>query len=294
MIFDLTKLDITIERKFNGEYNYFNPSHFNGRTIFRRESKFEDRLLVSDIVDDLDNVLLQHHTDDNFLWSYEDARFINDNEISVCCCKRDKNDIEKVINVEYKKYNLTTKEFTNFKTQNAYFEKHWQFYNDNIIYHVNPYTIMDNNENIIFEKQINWQPWIERYGTPGLSTNVFDVDEKKYLLYHSYKNINGINLTYYSGILCLDDNLNPIAYTSNCIFPSFNGYQSAEYLSYFNWKRSLLCSPTIVDVVFPMNIIVDSDHLHIYAGINDFASAHIKIIKSSFIDIIKNEPFILL
>ena len=294
MIFDLTKLDITIERKFNGEYNYFNPSHFNGRTIFRRESKFEDRLLVSDIVDDLDSVLLQHHTDDNFLWSYEDARFINDNEISVCCCKRDKNDIEKVINVEYKKYNLTTKEFTNFKTQNAYFEKHWQFYNDNIIYHVNPYTIMDNNENIIFEKQINWQPWIERYGTPGLSTNVFDVDEKKYLLYHSYKNINGINLTYYSGILCLDDNLNPIAYTSNCIFPSFNGYQSAEYLSYFNWKRSLLCSPTIVDVVFPMNIIVDSDHLHIYAGINDFASAHIKIIKSSFIDIIKNEPFILL
>ena len=294
MIFDLTKLDITIERKFNGEYNYFNPSHFNGRTIFRRESKFEDRLLVSDIVDDLDSVLLQHHTDDNFLWSYEDARFINDNEISVCCCKRDKNDIEKVINVEYKKYNLTTKEFTNFKTQNTYFEKHWQFYNDNIIYHVNPYTIMDNNENIIFEKQINWQPWIEKYGNPGLSTNVFDVDEKKYLLYHSYKNINGINLTYYSGILCLDDNLNPIAYTSNCIFPSFNGYQSAEYLSYFNWKRSLLCSPTIVDVVFPMNIIVDSDHLHIYAGINDFASAHIKIIKSSFIDIIKNEPFILL
>ena len=153
---------------------------------------------------------------------------------------------------------------------------------------------MDNNENIIYKKEINWQPWIEKYGNPGLSTNVFDVDEKKYLLYHSYKNINRINLTYYCGILCLDDNLNPIAYTSNCIFPSFNGYQSAEYLSYFNWKRSLLCSPTIVDVVFPMNIIVDSDHLHIYAGINDFASAHIKIIKSSFIDKIKNEPFILL
>ena len=190
MIFDLNNLDVEILKKFNGEYNYFNPSHFNGRTIFRRESKFEDRLLVSDIVDDLDNVILQHHTDDNFLWSYEDARFINDNEISVCCCKRDKNDIEKVINVEYKKYNLTTKEFTNFKTQNTYFEKHWQFYNDNIIYHVNPYTIMDNNENIIFEKQINWQPWIEKYGNPGLSTNVFDVDEKKYLLYHSYKNIN--------------------------------------------------------------------------------------------------------
>lgn len=293
MIFDLNDLDIEILKKFDGSSNYFNPSHFNGRTIYRRESKFEEKLLVSDIVDDQDNILLQHHIDNNFLWSYEDARFINDNEISVCCCKRDKNDIEKVINVEYKKYNLTTKEFTNFKTQNAHFEKHWQFYNDKIIYHVNPYTIMDNNENIIYKKEINWQPWIEKYGNPGLSTNVFDVDEKKYLLYHSYKNINGINLTYYCGILCLDDNLNPIAYTSNCIFPSFNGYQSAEYLSYFNWKRSLLCSPTIVDVVFPMNIIVDSDHLHIYAGINDFASTHIKIIKSSFIEYINNTTFVL-
>ena len=293
MIFDIKYLEVEILKQFDGIYNYFNPSSFNNKTIFRRESIFENKVSVSDIIDEQDTVLLQHHTDENFLLSYEDARFINENEISVCCCKRDKNDIEKIINVEYKKYNLTTKEFTNFKTQNAYFEKHWQFYNDNIIYHVNPYTIMDNNENIIFEKQINWQPWIEKYGNPGLSTNVFDVDEKKYLLYHSYKNINRINLTYYCGILCLDDNLNPIAYTSNCIFPSFNGYQSAEYLSYFNWKRSLLCSPTIVDVVFPMNIIVDSDHLHIYAGINDFASAHIKIIKSSFIDKIKNEPFIL-
>ena len=292
MIFDINYLEVEILKQFDGIYNYFNPSSFNNKTIFRRESIFENKVSVSDIIDEQDTVLLQHHTDENFLLSYEDARFINENEISVCCCKRDKNDIEKIINVEYKKYNLTTKEFTNFKTQNTYFEKHWQFYNDNIIYHVNPYTIMDNNENIIFEKQINWQPWIEKYGNPGLSTNVFDVDEKKYLLYHSYKNINGINLTYYCGILCLDDNLNPIAYTSNCIFPSFNGYQSAEYLSYFNWKRSLLCSPTIVDVVFPMNIIVDSDHLHIYAGINDFASAHIKIIKSSFIDKIKNEPFI--
>ena len=152
---------------------------------------------------------------------------------------------------------------------------------------------MDNNENIIYKKQINWQPWINRYGNPGLSTNVFDVNGKKYLLYHSYKNINRINLTYYCGILCLDDNLNPIAYTSNCIFPSFNGYQSAEYLSYFNWKRSSLCFPYIVDVVFPMNINMDFDHLHIYAGINDFVSAHIKITKSSFIEYINNTTFVL-
>ena len=124
MIFNLKDLDVEVIKKFDGINNYYNPSHFNGKTIFRRESKFEDKLLVSDIVDDQNNIILQHRLDDNFLWSYEDARFINENEISVCCCKRDKNDLVKVINVEFKKYDLITKEFTHFKTQNKYYEKH--------------------------------------------------------------------------------------------------------------------------------------------------------------------------
>jgi len=294
MIFDLKDLDIEILKKFDGEYNYFNPSHFNGRTIYRRESKFEGRLLVSDIVDDQDIVLLQHHTDDNFLWSYEDARFINDNDISVCCCKRDKHDIEKIINVEYKKYNLTTKEFTHFKTQNAHFEKHWQFYNDKIIYHINPYTIIDSNENIIYKKEINLQPWIKKYGKPGLSSNVFDIDGNRYILYHSYKSINGVNLKYYSGILKLNASLHPMCYTSDSLFPSVEDYERETFINYFNWKRKLHSCPTIVDVIFPMNVIVDDEYVNIYSGINDCICANIKIDKQLFIDKIKNEPFILL
>jgi hypothetical protein len=294
MIFDLNNLNIEIFKKFDGDYNYFNPSHFNGRTIYRREHKFEGRLLVSDIVDDQDIVLLQHHTDDNFLWSYEDARFINDTEISVCCCKRDKHDIEKIINVEYKKYNLTTKEFTHFKTQNAYFEKHWQFYNDKIIYHVNPYTIMDSNENIIYKKEINLQPWIKKYGKPGLSSNVFDIDGNRYILYHSYKSINGVNLKYYSGILKLNASLHPMCYTSDSLFPSVEDYERETFINYFNWKRKLHSCPTIVDVIFPMNVIVDDEYVNIYSGINDCICANIKIDKQLFIDKIKNEPFILL
>jgi len=294
MIFDIKNLEVQILKKFDGDYNYFNPSHFNGRTIYRREHKFEGRLLVSDIVDDQDIVLLQHHTDDNFLWSYEDARFINDTEISVCCCKRDKHDIEKIINVEYKKYNLTTKEFTHFKTQNAYFEKHWQFYNDKIIYHVNPYTIMDSNENIIYKKEINLQPWIKKYGKPGLSSNVFDIDGNRYILYHSYKSINGVNLKYYSGILKLNASLHPMCYTSDSLFPSVEDYERETFINYFNWKRKLHSCPTIVDVIFPMNVIVDDEYVNIYSGINDCICANIKIDKQLFIDKIKNEPFILL
>ena len=294
MIFDLNNLDVEILKKFDGSSNYFNPSHFNGRTIYRRESKFEGRLLVSDIVDDQDIVLLQYHTDDNFLWSYEDARFINDTEISVCCCKRDKHDIEKIINVEYKKYNLITKELTHFKTQNAYFEKHWQFYNDKIIYHINPYTIIDSNENIIYKKEINLQPWIKKYGKPGLSSNVFDIDGNRYILYHSYKSINGVNLKYYSGILKLNASLHPMCYTSDSLFPSVEDYERETFINYFNWKRKLHSCPTIVDVIFPMNVIVDDEYVNIYSGINDCICANIKIDKQLFIDKIKNEPFILL
>ena len=287
MIFDRDDLQIDVLKKFDGVYNYLNPSHFNGRTIFRRESKFEDKLLVSDIVDDQDVVLLQHNTDDTYMWSYEDARFINDNEISVCCCKRDKHDINKVINVEFKKYNFVTKELTNYKTQNAYYEKHWQFYNDKIIYHVNPYTIMDNNENVIFKKQINWQPWIERYGTPGLSSNVFEINESKYLLYHSYDYNNGINLIYHIGVLKLNSLLNPVAHTSMSMFPSMVKFDIETMFNYYNWKRKLDSFPTIVDVVFPMSVVVDDTHMNIYSGINDCICANIKIDKNLFVEKVK-------
>jgi len=294
MIFDIKNLEVQILKKFDGDYNYFNPSHFNGRTIYRREHKFEGRLLVSDIVDDQDIVLLQHHTDDNFLWSYEDARFINDTEISVCCCKRDKHDIEKIINVEYKKYNLITKELTHFKTQNAYFEKHWQFYNKYIIYHVDPFTILTDGESVQYKKEINWNPWIKKYGKPGLSSNIFDIDGNRYILYHSYKSINGVNLKYYSGILKLNESLHPICYTSDSLFSSVEDYERETFINYFNWKRKLHSCPTIVDVIFPMNVIVDDEYVNIYSGINDCICANIKIDKQLFINVMKNEPFILL
>jgi hypothetical protein len=287
MIFDLNNLDVEILKKFDGTHNYFNPSHFNGRTIFRRESKFDDKLLVSDIVDDQDIVLLQHYMDDMYLWSYEDARFINESEISVCCCKRDKHDVEKIINVEFKKYNLTTKEFTHFKTQNSHFEKHWQFYNNKIIYHVNPYTIMDTNENIIYKKQINLQPWIEKYGNPGLSTNVFEINGIKHLLFHSYVTHNGINLKYYVGILKLNDDLTPIEYCNDPLFGSVEGYENQIFRNYFDWKRKLDIIPTIVDVIFPMTVTTDRDNINIYSGINDYVCLKIVINKQKYIENVK-------
>jgi len=294
MIFDLDNLDIQILQKFNGINNYFNPSHFNDRTIYRRESKFEDRLLLSDIVDEHDNVLLQHHTDENFLWSYEDARFVNENHISVCCCKRDKKDIEKIINVEYKKYNLILKEFTHFKTQNTHFEKHWQFYNNNIIYHINPYTILDCAENVIYKKEINLQPWIEKYGNPGLSTNIFDVDGIKYLLFHSYVWFSRLHFKYFVGLLRLNDDLSPVGYTYKPLFEANREYSDVTLLNdLWSWRKTELCEAIKYEVIFPMNVLVDDNNLNIYSGLNDCSAVNIKINKRTFIDKIKSEPFIL-
>jgi hypothetical protein len=294
MIFDLKDLEIKVLKKFDGINNYFNPSHFNGRTIFRRESKFENKLLVSDIVDDKDIVLLQHNTDDMYLWSYEDARFINNNEISVCCCKRDKNDLEKIIKVEYKTYNLITKKFTHFKTQNAHFEKHWQFYNDKIIYHVNPYTMFDNNENVIFKKQINWKPWIERYGNPGLSTNIFEIGGIKYLLFHSYVWFSRLHFKYFVGLLRLNDDLSPLGYAINPLFESNREYSINTLLNdLWYWRKTEICDVVKYEVIFPMNVEVDNVNINIYSGLNDCSDITIIIDKNKFIEKVKNESFIL-
>ena len=226
--------------------------------------------------------------------SYEDARFINNNEISLCCCKRDKNDIEKIINVEYKKYNLTTKELTHFKTQNAHFEKHWQFYNDKIIYHVNPYTIMDSNENIIFKKQLNWKPWIEKYGNPGLSTNVFEIFGKKYLLFHSYITTGELQYKYFIGLLLLNHDYEPIGYYYEPIFESNKEYTDQTLLhKLWEWRKTDLQDAVKYEVIFPMSVSVENQHINIYSGLNDCSCVNIKLPVTNFIESIKNVPVIM-
>lgn len=288
MIFSRDDLQIDVLKKFDGINNYLNPSHFNGRTIFRKQTKFDNRILVSDIVDEFDNILLEHKFDDNYLWSYEDARLIDDQSFGICCCKIDKNDINNIINVEYKKYNFINKELTHYKTQNKYYEKNWQFYKKYILYHVDPFTLMDHKENIVFKYQVNWDDWSKIYGKPGLSTNVFEVDGAKYLLYHSYDYNNGINLIYHCGVLKLNSLFNPISYTPIPLFPSMNRFDIQTMVSYYNWKRKLDTFPTIVDVVFPMSVVVDDNNLNIYSGINDCICANIKIDKNFFVEKIKN------
>jgi FkbM family methyltransferase len=293
MMFDLKNLQIDILKKFDGQYNYFNPSHYNGRTIYRRESKYDNKILVSSIVDEHDNDILHHKIENGHLYSYEDARFINENEISVCVCIRKLEDLTEILNVEYKKYNLQTKIFTHYKTQKTHFEKHWQFYEDKIIYHVNPYTIMDNDENILCTATIDWNPWIEKYGKPGLSTNVFEVNNQKYLLFHSYINLEENYLKYYVGLLKLNDDLIPIGYFIDPLFEANKEYTDDLLLdSLWEWRNTELAKTVKYEVIFPMSVSVDDSNINIYSGLNDCSAVKITISGQSFIETIKNYEFV--
>jgi hypothetical protein len=293
MIFDLKNLQVDILKQFDGKYNYFNPSYCTNKTIFRREINLNNKILVSDIIDDRGNIILEHNFNEKYFTSYEDARFINKDAISVCCCNRNKNDF-KIINVEYRKYDLLKKEFSYYKTQNAPFEKHWQFFDHNIIYHIDPYIMMNEKEEVIYKKILNFHPWIQKYGNPKLSTNIFDINGKKYILFHSYIVKNDGNYKYYTGLLYLNDCLIPIGYAIDPLFESSEEYTDKNLLNrLWEWKKTEYENIYKHEVVFPMTVCVENETINIYSGINDCSAVNIKIYKRNFIDIIKNTAFIL-
>ena len=303
MIFNLKDLQIDVLKKFDGINNYFNPTCCNtfkhyetvkSYTVFRKESIYQNKVLISDIVDQYDNVILKSYVQNDILYSFEDARFINNEELSVCVCQRDYRDLSKIIRVSFAKYNLKTRTLNHFKTQNAHFEKHWQFYNDKIIYHVDPYTIINNSEEVIYKKNINLEPWIERYGKPGLSTNVFEVVGIKYLLFHSYISLGKLYFKYFVGLLRLNDGLHPVGYTYRPLFESTREYSDVNLLNnLWNWRKTELCDVVKYEVIFPMSVVVDDKNINIYSGLNDCSAVNIKIDIDEFIYKIKNEPFII-
>jgi hypothetical protein len=292
MIFNIDELNVELLKSFDGINNYFNPSHFNNTTIFRKESKFENKVSVSDLIDNDNNIILSHNFDENYLYSYEDCRFINKNEISVCVVARSIKNLENIIYGKLKKYNLKTKVFTDYKMHKTTLEKNWQFYEDKIIYHLNPYIIMDENENLLFTINTNWNKWIDNYGNPHLSTNIFEIDNIKYMLYHSKIISENTYIKYYIGILKLDDNLKPISYFTKPLFVSSRFYSDLILLNnLWKWRKTEIQESWKYEVIFAMNVFVDDININIYSGMNDCSAVNIKIPISIFIDKIKNESY---
>ena len=293
-IFLFDELHVELLKQFNGTNNYFNCSHLNGKTIFRKEHKLSKHFHACDIVDQDDNIILQNYADEEHHYSFEDARWIDDKNISVCVAQFDVEDLAKIIGVYYKKYNIETKEFYHFITHKTHFEKHWQFYKSNIIYHVNPYIIFDQSEKEIYSKNINWKPWIEKYGNPGLSTNVFEVYGEKFLLYHSYVYLGALNMKYFVGLMKLNSDLTPIGYAINPFLVA-DRQHSSEYVlnSLWKWRNTTHRHAVKYEVIFPMNVEVESSVINIYGGLNDCSAVKMSIDKNVFVERVKQQPFII-
>jgi hypothetical protein len=297
MIFDLkdrNSVNVKLLRQFDGKYNYFNPTSNGSMILYRYEHKFKNKILVSDIVSSDGRIILQNYQDEFFHYSYEDPRFINNSEISVNVCKRDRNDLAKTINVTVMLYDIYTKKFRSFITQNAHFEKHWQFQNDTIIYHIKPYTLLNSDESILYQKDLNWQYWIDRFGWPCLSTNIFRVNDENFIIFHSKIDMGWSQLKYYIGILKLDDQLHPLGYASTPLFISNREYTDNNLLNDMWLWRLVECHTVIkCEVIFPMTVIPDDIYLNIYSGLNDCSAVNIQIDKNVFINKIKDIPFII-
>lgn len=297
MIFDLKDVEVDILKTFDGQFNYFNPSCCDDLIIFRKEFKYDDAVLISDIIDHDNNTLLKHQLSNEYLISYEDARIINDEHISFAACKRYKTDFSKVKNVEFKKYNRASKQIINFQTQQSHFEKNWQFINQNkIIYHINPYTIINEKENVLIKKELNFKYWNKSYGAPRLSTNIFTVDDKKYMLFHSNVVLGFLHMKYYIGLLRLDAEDNPIGYYVNPFFESNREYSDPELLTeMWEWRRVRSFNNLFFqyEVIFPMNVIVNEKNINIYSGLNDCSAANIKIPIQQFKKTLEDEHLIL-
>ena len=292
-IFEFSELSVELLRQFDGTVNYFNCAHLNGKLIHRREIKLPNEYRVSDVVDHQNNVILQNYADDEYHYSFEDARWIDDNNISVCVVKYDVTDFNRLLGVFYKKYNLQTKSLYHFVTQRAHFEKNWQFYNKNIIYHVNPYIILDEAEQEIFHKNINWKPWIEKFGNPGLSTNVFEVHGEKFMLFHSYIYMTPLNMRYFVGLMKLNTDYTPYGYCINPFLLPNRQYTSNYILDgMWSWRSTANRKTVKYEVIFPMSVNVDDNNLHIYGGLNDCSSVKMTINKNEFLNRVRSQPFI--
>lgn len=289
-------LNIKILKQFDGTYNYFNCTGLNGRVLYRRQKKYKYKgnVLVSDIVDENDNIILEAYETKSDIICYEDPRFITNNEISVCECILDIDNPLLINEVKFKTYNLLENTFNTFKTQNTHFEKHWQFYDDKIIYHVNPFTILDRYENILYKRQLDFTNWINLYGTPRLSTNIFEINGCKYLIFHSCILKQESYLRYYIGLMRINDDLTPLGYYITPFIEHSDEYVNMEILSDMRkWRDGTkFYKSAYYDVIFPLNVEVNGG-IKIFGGFNDCSAGYIDMPIDVFLNRIKNKPFIL-
>lgn len=302
-----TDFHITNIKSFDGYCNYLNVSGKQNKLLIRKEELIQDtetKFILSSIVDEKEQYILSSDRDSLYLHSYEDPRYISDTKFTFNLCYFDS--YTEIMGTKMGYCNIKTKQHDLYNFAKWEYEKNWQVDNNKVVYSIEPLEIYNKNFEPIKINKPNkkWDYWYNKYGIPRLSTNIFNIEEKYYTIFHSkiIKNkIKDVSILrgfagdqqYYCGIVEVTKNYIPISYYRTPIFPSMSNYNMKVREEYINWRQKTN-STWRVDIIFPTNVEVIDNNIFIYCGINDCNAAIITIDKKEFIKKLNNAEKIIL
>ena len=235
--------------------NSYNWSFWDDRALVRVEGKNYRSKIVEYKFDYINKTLTEPKTilEDPY-FSLEDPRLISKNSFT------------------YVKYDAPKVECFLMKDKEALtsghaWEKNWQFIDqEKYFYKIKPLVIKGPNYKERFEYNMDW-----KYGDVfHLSSNMFEINDRQFIIFHSYKGLTVNTRRYYQGVVELED-LRPKFYVPKPLF-----YPPTKTNPYKFKKNKNRC-------VFVMCVRIINEELYITAGINDCECALITINAQDFI-----------
>ena len=235
--------------------NSYNWSFWDDRALVRVEGKNYRSKIVEYKFDHINKTLTEPKTilEDPY-FSLEDPRLISKNSFT------------------YVKYDAPKVECFLMKDKEALtrghaWEKNWQFIDqEKYFYKIKPLVIKGPNYKERFEYNMDW-----KYGDVfHLSSNMFEINDRQFIIFHSYKGHTVNTRRYYQGVVELE-NLRPRFYVPKPLF-----YPPTKTNPYKFKKNKNRC-------VFVMCVRIINEELYITAGINDCECALITINAQDFI-----------
>ncbi len=298
--------DLKVYKSFTGYENYFNMTGLKNKLLFRREILHQDSdtdFILSDISDNNDCDIISSHKDPLWSHSYEDPRFISSNIFTFSMAYFNSEDTE-LIGCKMGYYNIKNKQLEIYNCNKKEWEKNWQIVNRRIVYMLEPLQIYKSTYEEYNVQRANkkWDIWKAKFGIPRLSTNIFNLQNKKYAIFHSKKveeedksrsKLFGIagKLKYFCGLVEVDKDYIPISYNIKPLLPSFDKFNLEQRKEYVEW-RSRTNSTWTVDVFFPQNVEESRNSIKIYGGINDCNAVKLTIEKNYLVNQLRKEDFI--
>lgn len=225
---------------------------------------------------------------DDHLVSYEDPRYFNGN-LGYSKIYRNKSDGH----IRSVKICVNNKEFPND------WEKNWCFINQNkYIHSVCPFVSVEDKIVSIFSFEMpEWEDISsrdERFGLKySISTNIFDVDDRRFLLFHTKKLDSDGVLNYYQGVIEFKGE-KPFSYSKEPLFYPSERDSDKKFLDKLDNFRIIsgkrFCK---YKVFYAMSAHCVDNEILIAGGLNECQSILYKINKSDFLSWFNKEKILI-